>query len=1137
MPQSNELRLFISSTFRDLQEEREHLVKKVFPEIRALCRERGVTFADVDLRWGITEEEAQRDGIIRICLEEIDRCRPYFIGILGERYGWVPSNADVERVAADFPLFGPNTPPHTSITELEILHGVLENPEMGGHAFFYLRHPDGTPPEFIDTEPEAVRRLAELKNRIRESGFPVRENFRTPAELGEQIKRDLLQVLDIDFPPESAPSPLDVERRKHQAFSRSRIRAFVENPAYVESFLSWSLDSALPLVVHGESGLGKSSLLAHLSQVYRANNPNALVVEHYVGATDSSGSAIAVMQHIVEEIREHFSVDERLPATKDEFERDFSTWLFRLERLAAAADVPVLIVIDAVNQLGAYGQSLEWLPLTIPPGVKLLISTTPGECDARLRERGWKGLEVEPLKDEQLRQAILVRYLGEVRKSVTSEQLRRLGADPKSSSPLFLRVVAEEMRLHGEHETLDQLIGKFIDTGTLLETFDHVLARIEGDFGAPLVRSLLGFIGSSRSGLSENELLTLSGMTRLDLSSLLFALDYHLIHRDGLLGFFHDYLRRAVENRYLSDAATKRKYSRQLATYFAEQDVSNRIAGEVISAYRHLEDVENLSDYLTRVPVLAALLTETMAPEVLATTKRLIDGGLNLVDRCMATTEDFLRGGHDPDETLRGLNAVGNLLEAMGCYDAALDVMRNVEEIGEDVQNRDILASSENLLALLCKRKGDLNGALEHFRAASRICAETGNRKRLARVIGNEGTTLADLSRLDEALKLYEKALTIHEEIGDLSGTAVNLANIAITHSNRGQYRKALELFERCRAIREAIGEVHLLGLTYLNIGIIYHHLRRYDDCLGEYQKAEESFERLGDMRFLALLTVNTGCVYSELSADQRAMEYYTKALKIYHKLGLAMGEADALLKIGNAHYIMKDYAAAQENLERSMNLCAELGDRMKWGECRNNIGQVHAAQRRYEEALRSFFASADTRRELKLPHWLSDTLEAIVLTLLDICASEKRAPDYLREFVPNLDEQGGDPESWKKTTLKFAQGLAEECHELVTGLGEDNLKELGTILRARIMDAEGKPAEALEYLERAIAAVEALPAPDENAQFDSHSERLAQLHYWCWKIDSNATTHRNESLRLYRVVNEAITTIESRERIAEMEA
>ena len=85
----NELRVFISSTFRDLQEEREHLIKKIFPEIRALCRERGITFTEVDLRWGLTDEDVGLGRVIRTCLEEVDKCRPYFIGITGDRYGFI----------------------------------------------------------------------------------------------------------------------------------------------------------------------------------------------------------------------------------------------------------------------------------------------------------------------------------------------------------------------------------------------------------------------------------------------------------------------------------------------------------------------------------------------------------------------------------------------------------------------------------------------------------------------------------------------------------------------------------------------------------------------------------------------------------------------------------------------------------------------------------------------------------------------------------------------------------------------------------------------------------------------------------------------------------------------------------------
>ena len=48
-----EIRVFISSTFRDMQEEREELVKQIFPQLRRLCESRGVTWGEVDLRWGV----------------------------------------------------------------------------------------------------------------------------------------------------------------------------------------------------------------------------------------------------------------------------------------------------------------------------------------------------------------------------------------------------------------------------------------------------------------------------------------------------------------------------------------------------------------------------------------------------------------------------------------------------------------------------------------------------------------------------------------------------------------------------------------------------------------------------------------------------------------------------------------------------------------------------------------------------------------------------------------------------------------------------------------------------------------------------------------------------------------------------
>ena len=58
------IRVFISSTFSDMQGERDELVKYIFPQLRSLCESRGVVWGEVDLRWGITEEEKAEGKVL-----------------------------------------------------------------------------------------------------------------------------------------------------------------------------------------------------------------------------------------------------------------------------------------------------------------------------------------------------------------------------------------------------------------------------------------------------------------------------------------------------------------------------------------------------------------------------------------------------------------------------------------------------------------------------------------------------------------------------------------------------------------------------------------------------------------------------------------------------------------------------------------------------------------------------------------------------------------------------------------------------------------------------------------------------------------------------------------------------------------
>ncbi len=131
-------RIFISSTFRDMHAERDYLVKVVFPALRERLEKYRVHLIDIDLRWGVTEQQADSGGALDVCLERIDACRPFFVGLLGERYGWVPEKLP-ERVTSKYGWMQYTT--NKSITELEILYGVLNNPDMRSHALFCFRDP------------------------------------------------------------------------------------------------------------------------------------------------------------------------------------------------------------------------------------------------------------------------------------------------------------------------------------------------------------------------------------------------------------------------------------------------------------------------------------------------------------------------------------------------------------------------------------------------------------------------------------------------------------------------------------------------------------------------------------------------------------------------------------------------------------------------------------------------------------------------------------------------------------------------------------------------------------------------------------------------------------------------------------
>eukprot|EP01137_Pigoraptor_chileana_P015334 Opistho-2@71113 len=392
------MRVFVSSTFRDMAEERDYLAKHVFPELKALADERMVHLTYCDLRWGINEEQSSRFETISICLRELV-ATDVFICMLGDRYGWhqdpTANKKDVilqrtfDHAATEFPFV--DSLRTRSLTELEIRHAALNSPcvvEKAKCRFFFRdrddtlsRIPAGTDATvFSDSQSYARSQLAALKEEIVTSGLPVTRNYRGVEAVGEEVLSTVRATLDERFPKGSEPTKLHRERQMHESFADIRSRVYIGGEHYYDKLDSHAAATENPfLCVLGPSGSGKSSLVANWIVRFRRLNPDALVIMHFIGCSHESTSVAAILLRMMGELKESFGIDGDLPTDPEGIILLFPTFIARLEE---HKDRKVIIVLDALNQLENDSGALQlgWLPTKIPSNLRIVLSAIDNDA-------------------------------------------------------------------------------------------------------------------------------------------------------------------------------------------------------------------------------------------------------------------------------------------------------------------------------------------------------------------------------------------------------------------------------------------------------------------------------------------------------------------------------------------------------------------------------------------------------------------------------------------------------------------------------------------------------------------------------------------------------------------------------------
>jgi len=319
--------------------ERDHLIKVVFPELRERLQKHRIHLVDIDLRWGVTAEQADNDLVLDLCLDEIDRCRPFFVGVIGQRYGWVPETFPAPAIKRFGWIQGMTG---KSITELEILHGVLRNPGMRGHAMFYFRRED-----FLAQVPEPTRnnvfldehggKLAAAKEEIEDycrknsaplHAYPCRwdpaqanREDKTAGRIvgletfGEWVKEDLWRAIAGEYPRiEAEPPPpaavgsgdwLEEEADYHERFIESRTQIYVGREKIQRQLMDFAESTeTVPCLVTGPSGSGKSAVLAMFATRYQEEHPDTFVIPHFVGASPASTNLRLMLRRFCLMLRE-----------------------------------------------------------------------------------------------------------------------------------------------------------------------------------------------------------------------------------------------------------------------------------------------------------------------------------------------------------------------------------------------------------------------------------------------------------------------------------------------------------------------------------------------------------------------------------------------------------------------------------------------------------------------------------------------------------------------------------------------------------------------------------------------------------------------------------------------------------------
>lgn len=532
--------VFVSSTFRDFHGERDVLAGGVRERLDEQLKDLGCRVEIIDLRWGVDtvgvdEEEAAR-RVVDVCLQQVARARPLFVGLVGERVGYVPDGVHARWVADQAGVPSSQHVEGLSVTELEFGFAMLwDSAPAGEHVVVFRDLVGSAPTGWVDAD---VGRVAAFRDDVAAKAAQkgvaalryeaVVDGATETVDLGAVVsdgERAPFENLIVDLL--SGP----VRRRAEHVIAASGSgwtgaeRLFRDDHAVVvgrESLidnLAAGVRSGGRSVLVGESGTGKSTILCAVEDRLHTD-PGTTVVSVLLGASSTGASGRDLVLRLVEQLQPLTGHELTPPADADE-DAFIQWWRDVVIEAETVVDGELVIVIDALDALSdVRAQSDVWPVRAIPPTVGLLCSTTNPNHAAVLESLGVDRVEVGELSPATAAEAAqswaarsgrtlpasLLSIIGEASRSplwvrLAVDLLADLNAEDFASIAAAPdQAAAIEQLLLGEARRLPP------DTADLAGVF---LGRVVERVGDRPAAQLLGVLATARSGVAPADLVAL----------------------------------------------------------------------------------------------------------------------------------------------------------------------------------------------------------------------------------------------------------------------------------------------------------------------------------------------------------------------------------------------------------------------------------------------------------------------------------------------------------------------------------------------------------------------------------------------------------------------------------------------------